>query len=243
MRFKVILIAGLGNPGKEYENTKHNIGFKIVSKLTEKYHLPEKIFSKANVIMAQGTIFNVSTIIVKPLTFMNCSGFSILKILNWYKIQQANLIVVYDDMALNLGKIRYRKGGSDAGHNGIKSIIEHLSGFDNFYRLRVGIGPDPGGEQRKNFVLTPFLPEQEKLVFDTINLSVNSLEIFLKNGLDAAMNQFNGIDLSKPPKRKFAKLFIDPFNPKVDKNFLIVENTISELIKNNIYPIDYKEGF
>lgn len=241
----MILIAGLGNPGKEYENTKHNIGFKVVSKLAEKHQLTEKIFSKANAVMAQGTIFNVSTIIVKPLTFMNCSGFSILKILNWYKIQPVDLIVVYDDMALNLGKIRYRNGGSDAGHNGIKSIMEHLSGFDNFYRLRVGIGPDPGGELRKNFVLTTFLPEQEKLVFDTINMSVKSLEIFLKSGLNTAMNQFNGIDLSKPPKpkRKIAKLFIDPFNPNVDKNFLIMENTICESIKNNIYPIDYKEGF
>ena len=239
-----MLIVGLGNPGKEYENTKHNIGFKVVSKLAEKHNLKEKFFSKANAIIAQGNIFNTSTIIVKPLTFMNCSGFSVLKILNWYKIQPKDLIVVYDEMALNLGKIRYRKDGSDAGHNGIKSIIEHLSNFSNFYRLRVGIGPDPGGERRRDYVLTPFLPEQEKLVFDTINLSVKSLEIFLKNDIDVAMNQFNGIDLSKPPKpkRKIAKLFIDPFNPFVDKNFVIMENNTSELIKNDIYPVEYKEG-
>ena len=112
----MILIAGLGNPGKEYEATRHNIGFMVVSSLCEKYNLRPIFESKFNAIVAKGNILGLDTILVKPLTFMNLSGSSILKLLNWYKINIEDILVVYDDIDFNLGEIRFKKDGSAGGH-------------------------------------------------------------------------------------------------------------------------------
>ena len=149
----MFVVAGLGNPGKQYEGTRHNIGFRVVSALADKHKIHGKIEPKFNAIIGRGSINGIDTIVVEPLTFMNLSGDAILKILNWYKIDYHNLIVVYDDTDINLGKLRFRLDGSDGGHKGIRSIIQNLGNKNDFTRLRVGIGPAPNGPERKNFVL------------------------------------------------------------------------------------------
>jgi PTH1 family peptidyl-tRNA hydrolase len=234
------LIAGLGNPGKEYEGTRHNIGFMVVSKLAEKHNIPGKMMPQFKAIVGKGVIKGVDTIIVEPLTFMNLSGFSVLKILNWYKIELADLIVVYDDIDFNLGKMRFRPDGSAGGHKGIQSIIDQSGGNQGFSRLRVGIGPGPSGPERKNFVLKPFLPDQQKLVSDTINLAVEGLECFLKEGIQSAMNRYNGIDLTRPKKVKArGKIFIDSSRGKFDQ-VIYFSNTIGydTCTINEMFPVD-----
>lgn len=232
------LIAGLGNPGKQYEATRHNIGFRVVSSFAQKHNIQGKTLPEFKAIAGKGNIFGADTIVVEPLTFMNLSGFSILKILNWYKIEIGNLIVVYDDIDINLGKIRLRPGGSDGGHNGIKSIIQQAGGKNDFSRLRVGIGPGPTGPERKNFVLKPFLPEQEKLLSATICLAVEALEQFLKEGIHSAMNKYNGVDLSAPVKiKKKLSVFGDGSLSNLEKNAILLAGCEADSVETQIFPI------
>ncbi|MEW5818626.1 MAG: aminoacyl-tRNA hydrolase [Cyanobacteriota bacterium] len=234
------LVAGLGNPGAQYEGTRHNIGFRVVSKLAERHNIAGKISQDFKALCGKGSVCGVDTIVVEPLTFMNLSGYSILKILNWYKIESSNLIVIYDDIDLNLGRLRFRPAGSDGGHKGIRSIIEQLGNKTDFSRLRVGIGPGPSGPLRKNFVLQPFLPEQEKLLSDSISLAVDALEIFIKEGINSAMNKYNGVDLSAPPKKekKRTTLFIDNSLSKLENEAIIINNYVIDKNDNQIFPVD-----
>lgn len=243
----MILVAGLGNPGKQYESTRHNIGFQVVSALAEKHNISGKQVNKFNAITGAGTVCGVDTIIVEPLTFMNLSGEAILKILNWYKIDPGKMIIIYDDIDLNLGRLRFRPEGSDGGHNGIKSIIGVLGGRQNFARLRVGIGPGPGGSLRRNFVLTPFAREQQPLLKDSVNLAVEALELFLKEGVQSAMNKYNGIDLTKPQTqtKKKSRIFFDKSITMLEKEPLVLEFTDQQECKNTIFPVnllDLKKG-
>lgn len=236
----MFLIAGLGNPGREYEYTKHNIGFRVVSNLADKHKIRGEFSSKFKALVGKGNILGIDTIIVEPLTFMNCSGFSILTILNWYKIDLSNLIVVYDDMDINLGKIRFRPDGSDGGHKGVKSIIEHAGGKTDFNRLRVGIGPRPDYIDRINFVLTTFSPEQEKLLSKTINLATEGLEHFVKEDIQSAMNKYNGTDLVSPAiKTKIRSgITIDLSWVNLEKKGLLTELPTNNNICNTIFPIN-----
>lgn len=202
----MFLVAGLGNPGPQYEGTRHNIGFRVVSSLADKYKIEGKVSQKFNAIVGRGSVKGVDTIIVEPLTFMNLSGNSILKILNWYKIEYTNMLVIYDDIDLNLGRFRFKSGGSAGGHNGMKSIIEQLGGKKDFDRFRIGIGPGPGGAGRKNFVLKRFLPEQQKLLTESIKIATEGVECYLKSGLQISMNKYNGINLAAPPKKRNKEL-------------------------------------
>ena len=202
----MFLVAGLGNPGPQYEGTRHNIGFRVVSSLADKYEIEGKVSQKFNAIVGRGSIKGVDTIVVEPLTFMNLSGNSILKILNWYKIEYTNMLVIYDDIDLDLGRFRFKSGGSAGGHNGMKSIIEQLGGKKDFDRFRIGIGPGPGGAERKNFVLKRFLPEQQKLLTESIKIATEGVECYLKSGLQRSMNKYNGINLAAPPKKRNKEL-------------------------------------
>lgn len=233
------LVAGLGNPGPQYEGTRHNIGFRIVSSLADKYKIEGKVSQKFNAIVGRGTVKGVDTILVEPLTFMNLSGNSILKILNWYKIEHTNMLVIYDDIDLNLGRFRFREGGSTGGHNGIKSIIEQLGGKKDFDRLRIGIGPGPSGEERRNFVLKRFLPEQQNLLTDSINIATQGVECYLKSGLQIAMNKYNGMNLAAPPKKKKQRitLFIDHSFAKIEKEIFLNNNLELNNISNTIFPV------
>lgn len=192
------VIIGLGNPGDKYQNTRHNIGFVITGELAERFGISAKNESKFSALVGKGNIKGHSILIVQPLTYMNLSGESISKVLNWYKLTYEDILVVYDDIALDMGRIRYRPSGSDGGHNGIKSIIQHLGGNSKFDRLKVGIGPDPGGAVRKDFVLGKFTPAEKELLQKVVDASIQSIEVWLDSGLSEASNRFNGFDASQP---------------------------------------------
>ncbi len=187
------VIAGLGNPGEKYSFTRHNIGFVITGELASQNSITGRYESKFNAIMGKGSIEGEEVLIIQPQTFMNLSGESISKILNYYKLNQDDLIVVFDDLSLNLGKIRFRKSGSDGGHNGIKSIIK-CTGGSNFPRLKVGIGPQPPYMSSEAFVLQKFSKDENKLLKKIIPGCIESLEFYLNNSLDDASNKYNGLD-------------------------------------------------
>lgn len=194
------LIIGLGNPGTEYENTRHNIGFSILDGFGEKYKIVGKQEDKflcwygKEKITIQNNNYNI--ILVWPTTFMNSSGEAVQKISNWFKMKPQDLIVVHDDVSLNLGKIRVGFNSGAAGHHGVESIIQVLGQNQEFTRLRVGIGPDPGGDKRADYVLRKFLPDEETLVKKVIGLSIEALETIITKDVGEAMNKFNGMEIT-----------------------------------------------
>jgi PTH1 family peptidyl-tRNA hydrolase len=191
----VKIIAGLGNPGIKYKNTRHNFGFIITGELASKYNIEGKLNSKFNSIIGKGLINNEEVLIVQPMTFMNLSGTSITKILNWYNIDPEELLVVFDDISLNFGKIRFRPSGSDGGHNGIKSIIDNLGGFKNFSRLKIGIGPKPEFIPLEAYVLQEFSASEKEHINKIVSISIEGIETYLKEGITETRNRFNGIDI------------------------------------------------
>lgn len=190
------LIIGLGNPGIEYDNTRHNIGFAVLNAFSEKYKINRKKENNLLCSCGRGKIENDDVILAWPNTFMNKSGEAVLKLLNWFKLESKNLIVVHDDVALNLGKIRIGFDNGAAGHHGVESIIQHLGGSQEFTRLRVGIGPDPGGDVRANYVLKKFTSEEEILVKKVISLSIEAIETLIVKDVGEVMNRYNGIEIT-----------------------------------------------
>ena len=194
------LIIGLGNPGTEYDNTRHNIGFAVLDAFGEKYKIQGKQEDKLSSWYGKGNIEINSSIynliLGWPTTFMNHSGEAAIKLINWFKLKPQDLIVVHDEVALNLGKIRIGFNNSSAGHHGVESIIQMLGGNQEFTRLRVGIGPDPGGDIRKDFVLKKFSKDDQKLVSKVIELSVEALEYLIVHDAGEAMNKFNGVEIT-----------------------------------------------
>jgi len=186
------VIAGLGNPGDKYADTRHNIGFKVTGLLAEKHNIDGKYSKKFNSIIGNGVIEDNEILIIQPLTFMNLSGTAIEKILNWRGIPYEDLFVVFDDISLDLGRIRFRPDGSDGGHNGIKSIIESLGGFKDFERLKVGIGPQPPLIAREDFVLQKFAKDEKEIIDKIIPVCVEGIETFLKEGIVKARDKYNG---------------------------------------------------
>jgi len=186
------LIIGLGNPGDKYENTRHNIGFMVVSQLAQDNSINGKSESKFNSIIGKGKILSEDVVIAQPLTYMNLSGQAMSAIMSFYKIQKEDIIIVYDDIALDLGVIRFRPSGSDGGHNGIKSIIQHLGGDNKFARLKVGIGPQPKFVPSENFVLQKFSKDESEFLKKVTPICTEAIEFWLKNGIQDSMNKFNG---------------------------------------------------
>lgn len=186
----MFVIAGLGNPTKEYEHTRHNVGFDTIDMIAEKYHIgmSEK---KHKAIIGKGHIEGQKVILVKPQTFMNLSGESIREIVDYYKIdEESELIVIYDDISLAPGKLRIRKKGSAGGHNGIKNIIAHL-GTQNFYRIKVGVGEKPKGWDLADYVLGHFNSEETKLMQEAFATAAEATATILTEDIDAAMNRYN----------------------------------------------------
>lgn len=184
------IIAGLGNPGKKYENTRHNIGFMVIDETAKKYGIrfTEK---KHKAVIGKGLIGGEKVILVKPQTFMNLSGESIREIIDYYRIEeQTELIVVSDDINLDMGVVRIRKKGSAGGHNGLKNIILHL-GHDEFQRIRIGVGNKPSEFDLVDYVLGHFDKEEQKLLAESISEAADAIEVMIKDGPDIAMNQFN----------------------------------------------------
>ncbi len=184
-------IVGLGNPGRQYQSTRHNIGFEVIDYLSKIYAIKvKKIKHKA--IIGDGIIQNEKVILVKPQTYMNNSGICVREIRDWYKIDNDKLIIIYDDTSLDIGRIRVRAKGSDGGHNGIKSIIYHLI-TDEFPRIKVGIGePRHPDMDLSDFVLSKFTSDQEKILVDSIKRCANAIEKIIGLGISEAMNEFNG---------------------------------------------------
>lgn len=183
------IIAGLGNPGKEYGRTRHNVGFHIVDRLAEKHGLKfSKMMSRA--IVASGDINGSKVVLVKPQTFMNESGQSVGPIVKFYKTDPTNLLVIYDDLDLPLGQLRMRKFGGSGGHNGMKSIIARV-GTENFPRLRVGIGRPPGRMDPMDYVLEPFTKAELELMEQTYERAIDGIERWLENDIERVMNVVN----------------------------------------------------
>jgi PTH1 family peptidyl-tRNA hydrolase len=183
------IIAGLGNPGRQYERTRHNIGFMAVDALARKHGLTfDKMMSKGMV--ALGEIARVKVALVKPQTFMNVSGQCVGPVLKFYKSTAEDLLVLYDELDLPSGQLRMRKGGSAGGHNGMKSIIQTI-GTQEFPRLRLGIGRPPGRMDPAAYVLQNFDAGEQADVSELIDRSVAAVELWLTSGIDMAMNRAN----------------------------------------------------
>lgn len=186
----MFLIAGLGNPDKKYEKTRHNIGFDTVDALAEKYNISitEK---KHKALCGSGVIEGVKVILAKPQTYMNLSGESIAEIVNFYKLDpESEMLIIFDDISLAPGNIRVRKKGSAGGHNGIKSIISSV-GTSNFMRIKVGVGEKPQGWDLADHVLGRFSSGDRKLVDEAIEFAADAVEKIITDGPDAAMNEYN----------------------------------------------------
>ena len=183
------LIAGLGNPGKEYALTRHNAGFVALDKIAETYKIPVNTKYKKSVIGA-GKIVDNDVILMKPVTYMNLSGTVIRSALAKWRITPENLIVIYDDIDLPLGTVRIRKQGSSAGHKGVESIIFSLNN-DKFIRIRIGINQPPAGLTAEEYVLSPFTNEELELLKPVIEKIPGIIETIIKFSVEKAMNEFN----------------------------------------------------
>jgi len=178
------LIAGLGNPGREYQRTRHNVGFMVLDRLAADAQLPWDYSEKWSAGWAKSDV-----ILVKPATFMNRSGEAVAPIANFYKITPAEMLVVLDDLALPLGRLRLRTQGSSGGHNGLESVIEHF-GTEAVPRLRVGIGAAPS-HGAVDYVLSRFFEEEKPLLDATIKRAAAAVKCAVDKGLFTAMNVFN----------------------------------------------------
>ena len=184
----MILIVGLGNPGKQYEQTRHNIGFDVIDYMANKYNIDVNR-EKFKGICGEGFIENKKVILLKPLTYMNLSGESLRAIMDFYKLSNEDVLVLYDDISLEVGRIRIREKGSAGGHNGIKSIIAHL-GSDIFSRIKIGVGQPKS--DLVNHVLGKFSKEEREVLEETLKAVVDSVEVIIKTDTKEAMNRFNG---------------------------------------------------
>lgn len=185
------IIAGLGNPTKQYEHTRHNVGFDVITKMSEKYQIPLKE-KKHKARYGSGYIAGQKVLLVQPQTYMNLSGECIAELLNFYKLDpETELLVIYDDISLEPGRIRVRAKGSAGGHNGIKNIIA-MTGTQQFARIKVGVGEKPAGWDLADYVLGRFSKEERVLVEEAFDDAITATEAFLMDDLAAAMNQFNG---------------------------------------------------
>lgn len=181
------LVVGLGNPGDKYDKTRHNVGFDIIDLCEEKYNFNINR-TKFKGIYGECNIGGEKVIFLKPQTYMNLSGESVKAVMDFYKIPNDNLIVIYDDISLDVGRLRIKTKGSAGGHNGIKNIIAHL-GTDNFQRIKVGVGEPTCS--LVDYVLGKFSLEERELLEKTFKVSVDAVEIMIKSGPNEAMNKFN----------------------------------------------------
>lgn len=182
-------VIGLGNPGREYENTRHNIGFNTVDLLADRNGIDiNKIKFKS--VYGKGRIGNESVLLLKPQTYMNNSGISVLELYKYYKIPIENILVVVDDIDIDFGAVRIKRKGSAGTHNGLKSIIYHLQRND-FPRIKIGVGSPPPEWDLADFVLSRFQNKEEKTIKESIEVACESIETIIKEDIDKAMNKFN----------------------------------------------------
>lgn len=183
------VIVGLGNPGKQYEQTRHNVGFIAIDEIAKRFNIKmDKLKFKA--VVGEGRIGSEKVLLVKPQTFMNLSGQSVVEIMNFYKVDKEKLIVIYDDIDINVGLIRIRQKGSSGTHNGMRNII-YLLGYDDFPRIRIGVSKPDRNRNLADFVLSKFEKEEVNDVIKAIETSADAVEEALKSNIDIAMNKYN----------------------------------------------------
>lgn len=184
------VIVGLGNPKKEYDNTRHNIGFDVIDALADvnRIGVSEK---KHKALIGKGMIAGQKVILAKPQTFMNLSGESVRELTDYYKVDETTeLIVIADDISLDVGQLRIRKKGSAGGHNGLKNIILHL-GHDSFQRIKIGVGEKPKNYDLADYVLGHFSKEERTVMDESVRDACKAIEMMINDDTDGAMNIFN----------------------------------------------------
>lgn len=204
------VLIGLGNPGSSYSSTRHNAGFMVVDRLATEsgahFDAARNLFSQIAKVRLRG----MDVLLVKPVTYMNSSGKAFVAVSHWYKVPLAHCLVIHDDVSLPLGRLRLQKGGGAGGQHGIESIIEHLGGKRDFDRLKLGVGPDPGGDKRANYVLS-CIPDCDKKAFsEAITTSAEAALCWLENGIDFASNTFNGVMFGEPLATKEERQTAEP---------------------------------
>ncbi|MBR6162318.1 aminoacyl-tRNA hydrolase [bacterium] len=184
------IIVALGNPGNKYSNTRHNAGFIFADKLAEKLSCSFSMENKFKAEIAKGEYNTQAVWIIKPQTFMNLSGESLRAFINFYKTDISDFLIVFDDISLPLSTIRFKANGSSGGHNGIKSIIQHIS-TDKFDRLKIGIGPQPTFMKSEDFVLGQFSSDERKTLDETMAKAIEGTLFLIDNDLYQAQNKYN----------------------------------------------------
>ena len=196
------LVVGLGNPGKKYHKTRHNIGFEVLAFLAQRYDVGRPK-AKFNAEVAETIISNQKTVLLSPLTYMNLSGQSVRAAVDFYKLPLTDILVICDDINLDAGRLRFRPGGSAGGQNGLKDIINRLASQD-FGRMRVGVGRPPANWDVADYVLGKFSQEQAGEMEVSVARAADAVEVWIAEGIQQAMNKFNA-DPNKPKKKQIKK--------------------------------------
>lgn len=186
---RMYLIVGLGNPEQEYSNTRHNMGFDTINQISTKYNIETKK-SKFQGLYGKGKIEDEDVILLKPQTYMNLSGICIKQFVEFYKIDKEEILIIYDDMDIEPGKIKIKKKGSSGGHNGMKSIIQEL-GTEEFHRIRIGIGKPLEEQDKINYVIGKIQQQEILKLHEGVEEAEKAVVEIIKNGIDIAMNKFN----------------------------------------------------
>jgi len=196
----VRVVIGLGNPGPKYEKTRHNVGFRVVERLAKRWK--SQISRRAHrSLIGEGCWERETIFLVQPQTYMNRSGAAVVRLRDFYHLSSPDFIVVHDDLDLAVGRIRVKENGGAGGHRGIESIIVGLDAED-FFRIRVGIGRPPAGEDPVDFVLHPFTLAEEESIFPAVERAVEAVEVLLAEGLQKAMNMFNARSLGRTQEKE-----------------------------------------
>lgn len=186
----MFVIAGLGNPDRQYEGTRHNAGFDVIDRIAEKYNIAVDV-RRHRAYIGTGVIEGQKVILAKPQTYMNLSGESIRSLIDYYKVdEEQELIVIYDDISLDVGQLRIRAKGSAGGHNGIKNIIAHL-GTQVFPRIKIGVGEKPSKYDLADYVLGRFSKAERELMDEGYDRAVRAVELIVSDRMDEAMNEYN----------------------------------------------------
>ncbi|NDO71746.1 aminoacyl-tRNA hydrolase [Schaedlerella arabinosiphila] len=186
----MFVIVGLGNPSREYKGTRHNAGFEVIDRISEKYNISVNI-KKHRALMGKGMIHGKKVILAKPQTFMNLSGESVRSLVNFYQVDVATeLLVIYDDVSLGTGQLRIRAKGSAGGHNGIKNIISQIGG-QFFPRIKVGVGEKPTKMDLADYVLGHFSKAEQQLMEEGYEMAVCAAETIMEGRIETAMNEYN----------------------------------------------------
>lgn len=191
------LIVGLGNPGPEYRDTRHNVGFMVADALVERWRVADQWREKFDALQVKTVVGDEPVLVAKPLTFMNLSGRAVAALAGFYKIDPAEVFIVTDDVALPLGRLRARREGGAGGHNGLKSVIEHLA-TPAFPRMRVGVGRGDGRRDLADHVLGRFEPAERDTVVAAVLRAADATEMFVSEGIERVMNAFNAAEPLPP---------------------------------------------